>query len=81
MEDIKKRVIDCMQKVEIYLPEDTEDYGNINLNDYIPDSVAFISFIVAVEEEFGIELPDELLMQSALSTVDSFCTQLENVIK
>lgn len=77
--DVKKRIVECLQRVGIILPEQI-DYFDINLNDYILDSLLFISFILCIEKEFGMEVPDEMLLQSTLSTLDSFSSTLERYI-
>lgn len=57
-----------LQIIESKLAEIAEANGilvddfELNLIEYIPDSITFIAFIVAIEEEFDIELPDDFLL-------------------
>ena len=57
-----------LQIIESKLAEIAEANGilvddfELNLIEFIPDSITFIAFIVAIEEEFDIELPDDFLL-------------------
>lgn len=64
---IKKILIDVFEDAGIYV--DCEEKDDINISNYIKDSIQFISIIVAMEEKLEIEIPDELL---ALDTFSSF---------
>lgn len=52
------------------------DDKNMLLQDFFPDSLVFVSIIVGIEEEFELELPDEMLLIENLGT---FNTLLERV--
>lgn len=41
------------------------------------DSIQFISIVVQVEEEFGIEIPDECLTVDVLNTFDDFVSLID----
>ena len=64
---IKKILIDVFEDAGIYV--DCEEKDDINISNYIKDSIQFISIIVAMEEKLEIEIPDELL---SLDTFGSF---------
>lgn len=64
---IKKILIDVFEDAGIYV--DCEEKDDINISNYIKDSIQFISIIVAMEEKLEIEIPDELL---ELDTFSSF---------
>ena len=52
------------------------DDKNMLLQDYFPDSLVFVSIIVGIEEEFELELPDEMLL---IENMGTFNTLLERV--
>lgn len=72
------RIIECIQKVGIDV-SDSEDYKSINLNEYVLDSISFVSFIVEVEKEFDCEIPDDLLLMSTLTTVGKFSEMIDEI--
>ena len=39
------------------------------IEDYLEDSMSYISFIVEIEQEFDIEVPDEYLLPDRLKTI------------
>ena len=55
---IKNDINTVLCDMGILVPDDNND---IDLSEYIIDSLQFISFIVEIENKFGIEIPDELL--------------------
>ena len=58
MEEIKEFIVDYIQR-EYTLPADV-DVMNLNYVEagYI-DSLGFVQFVALLEDEFGIEVPDE----------------------
>ncbi len=44
------------------------------------DSLAFIRFVVALEEEFNIEFPDEKLLMSEMNTVSKILNVVETIL-
>lgn len=71
----KKILIDVLEEAGIYV--DYEEKDDINISNYIKDSIQFISIIVAMEEKLEIEIPDELLIIDTFSSfnhlIDIIC--------
>ncbi|BCK01469.1 phosphopantetheine-binding protein [Anaerocolumna chitinilytica] len=68
MNDIIIKIIDIVNEVT----EDTkitEESLEMSFEELGIDSIAFISIIISLEEEFCIEIPDENLLLSELNTV------------
>lgn len=42
---------------------------NDKIYDIIPDSLTFVTFIIEIEQEFNIEIPDELLNPEQMGTI------------
>ncbi|MCI9435926.1 MAG: acyl carrier protein [Lachnospiraceae bacterium] len=51
--------------------------GDFTISDYIPDSLMFIEFIIAIEETIGKELPDDFLDNELLSSAIGFAEKLD----
>ena len=72
---IKKLIFDILDENGIYIdPEEMEK--DIDLREYLVDSLQFIYFVVALEEKMGIELPDEVLAYDYLSSINGFTNMI-----
>ena len=67
--DIINRIVSILHEEGI---EAEYTGGDLDLRDYIIDSIQFISFIVEVEREFDIEIPNEILLYDSISSLHSF---------
>jgi len=63
------------EKLGIIISVDEQD--DFAINDYIFDSIVFIQFIIAIEEEIGEELPDDFLLYDVFSSVKGFAEKLD----
>ena len=53
---------------------------DIDLRDYVVDSLMFISFIIELESKLQVEIPAELLFIDSLSSLSGFSYLLMNTI-
>ncbi len=75
-EEIKKGIITCFQNVGIMIPlDDISD--DLEIQEYIEDSIMFITMIIELENHFGIEIPDEYLLPEMLSNLGSLTDIVE----
>ena len=87
-EIIEGIILETLNEMGIYIdtsflssyPDNTVPPTDINLRDYITDSIMFISFIVELEKKFEIEFPDELLLINALASLSGFAYLLAEII-
>lgn len=78
-EDIRSKAIDTLEKIGALIPDiDPVIDEDINIQDYIFDSLQFITFIVELERMLEIEIPDELLNYENLVSLNAFCIGLES---
>lgn len=77
--NIKGNVLSILEQNGIYIKQDAD--VDIDLRDYIADSFQFITFIVELEEQIGIEFPDEFLTIEKLSSLNGFANIIEAVMK
>ena len=73
----RERVIRCLNTVGILIDPTSDD---VNLNDYDVDSITFISFIVEIEKEFDIEIPDGYLYVEILQSLNGFINLVEQLV-
>ena len=64
--DIKQGILEALEAIGVILDENVE---NISLSEIIEDSIAFMSFIVELEDKFSIEIPDDWLAADRLATL------------
>lgn len=62
------------QKMGLIVPVDDEDFA---ISDYIVESIVFIEFILAIEEEIGFELSDDFLYHDLLTSAKGFSEKLD----
>jgi acyl carrier protein len=65
-------VIECFQALGIVVEKD-----NFYIKDYIEDSVTYVTFIVELEQKFGVEITDEYLGTKALETMQDIVNMIE----
>ena len=70
---IHKKTLECLEHISIVLDDCR---GDINLSEFDIDSIAFVSFIVDLEETFNILIPDYYLTYEILQSL----TGLENLV-
>lgn len=74
----REKVIECLSNVGILIDDQQED---VNVNEYDIDSITFISFIVEIENEFGIVIPDGYLYAEILQSLNGFVSFLDQLIE
>ena len=67
-----------LKKNGILISDSPDD---INLREQIQDSIQYISFIVTLEQELNIEIPDEMLSIEALDSFNGFCKRLDEILE
>lgn len=71
------RIISCLKNIGIYV--DDEENLDIDINDYIEDSITFITFVVELEREFNIEIPDDYLIPTQLNTISNILNLIKEL--
>lgn len=69
--DIRQNLIDVIKENGFSI-EGLDKSVDIDLREYIVDSVQFIAFIISVENKFEIEIPDEYLLYENIASLNSF---------
>lgn len=78
MQAIEKRIIEI---VNLVLPDCSITVDNLNddLCELGMDSILFIQIVVALEEEFECEIPDEKLLIIEMDTVQKIVDVLQSI--
>lgn len=72
---IKKTISRCLENVGIEF-----DNTDSNLSDSLVDSLVFISFIIELEENFGIEFDDDMFSDDNFRTLDDLCEVIKTYV-
>lgn len=57
-----------------------DEKSDINLIDYGMDSIGFVSFIIEIENELKISVPEEALLIENISSLHGFITYVESLL-
>lgn len=77
--------MNSLQIIESELVEIAEENGiliddfEMSIMEYIPDSITFITFIVAIEEKFDIEMPDDFLLIEKFGSIKELATVINDI--
>lgn len=74
---IKEKVIRTLEIVGVAIDESEED---VCLLDYDISSLTFIAFVVELEKEFSIKIPDEYFNMDLLVSLIGICNMLDVLI-
>lgn len=73
--NIKNYIFDIFDKSGIYI-DSSEMEQDLDLREYLVDSIQYVYFIVELEERLGLELPDEVLIYDNLASINGFANMV-----
>jgi acyl carrier protein len=76
---LREKIFDVLETNGIYI-EDSKDSEDLDLREYILDSIQFISLIVELEKELNIEFPDEVLIFDNIASLNGFTTIIQSIL-
>ena len=76
--DVKEKLLQCFLNIGVVI-DDTED--DVDLKEYITDSVQVIAAIVEIERIFSIAFPDDLLLFSVFDSFNGLVKIVESILK
>lgn len=77
--DVSKKLVETLEEVGIVIDLSSYD-DDFDLREYIEDSLVFISTIIHIEDNLGIEIPDELLSYDALLSFKAFTNTITELV-
>ncbi|GHV15158.1 hypothetical protein FACS1894219_11920 [Clostridia bacterium] len=70
-DEIKKVILSALDEIGVYFDDqDIKSETDIDLREYIVDSLQFISFVVELEHQLCVEYPDDLLLYDNIASLD-----------
>ena len=76
--DVKNAILKSLD--EIGLQVEFSESLDIDLRDYIFDSLSFISFVIELENILSVEIPPEMLTLDHFSSMSNLCEVLNELI-
>jgi acyl carrier protein len=75
----RERLLGILEESGLYV-EQKSSGEDLDLREYIVDSVQFMSFVVEIESQFNIEMPDEALAYERFASLNGLATIIESII-
>jgi acyl carrier protein len=73
-----EKLLEILEESGLYVEQKSAG-EDIDLREYIVDSVQFMSFIVEIEAQLNIEIPDEILVYDNLASLNGFASILQSI--
>lgn len=71
-DSVRKIVIESLNRIGVGIENDDD----VNLTEYDIDSISFVSFLIDIENELGICLPDRFINFDILQSLNGFVNML-----
>ena len=79
--EVREKLLNILEDSGIFIDRDNiQSENDIDLREYITDSIQFISFIVEIEKELNMEFPDEYLLYDKIASLNGFSTIIKSVV-
>ncbi|MDR2177562.1 MAG: acyl carrier protein [Treponema sp.] len=75
---VREKLLGILEESGLFIDQKSPE-GDLDLREYIVDSVQFMSFVVEIENQFDIEIPDEVLAYDNLASLNGFITIVESI--
>jgi acyl carrier protein len=76
--NVREKLFEILEESGLYVERKSSE-EDIDLREYIVDSVQFMSFIVEIEAQLNIEIPDEVLVYDNLGSLNGFTSILQSI--
>ncbi|MEF9958762.1 phosphopantetheine-binding protein [Niameybacter sp.] len=78
IELIREKSYEVLGSIGIYIDKDI-DTEDLDLREYIADSLEFMSMIIAFEDKFEISFPTEVLNFESIASFNTFLSVIEEL--
>lgn len=72
---VKKYIFEILDENGVYIAPSDIDM-DLDLREYIVDSLQYVYFIVELENRLGLELPDQILLYENLASINGFANMV-----
>lgn len=71
------KIVECLEEVGVFCDTNCDD---IDLREYDIDSISFMSFVINLENEFGIIIPDYMVNYESFCSVAAVAKYIDETI-
>ncbi len=75
--DVREKLLAALDEIGIIIDSTQEEF---DLQEYITDSITFITFIVNIEKQLDIEVPDDMLLITKMHSFVAYCETMLSVV-
>ena len=75
MKEIREKIIECLENLGFVLDKMSEE-KDVDLSEYILDSIDYVQFMVELEETFAIDIPDSMLGIDVLKSLNGLANMI-----
>ena len=79
MENVKKCILEFFEENGVCIDQDAMA-NDIDLREYLIDSMQYLYFLVELERMLDTELPDEILLYDNLSSLNGFSNRIASIL-
>jgi acyl carrier protein len=76
--EVREKLLGILEESGLYIDRESPE-EDLDLREYIVDSVQFMGFIVEIENQFDIEIPDEVLAYDNLASLNGLTSVIESI--
>ena len=76
IEKINNFLLEILSEMGIYIDMKIDEENDIDLTEYISNSIDFITFFIEIEDTLNIELPDTLLGLDNIKSLHAFANKI-----
>ena len=76
--NIRNAIIESLDEIGIVIEDDEKDF---DLQEYIVDSLQFISLVVTIEQKLNIEMPENLLLYERMKSFNGYCEAIREIVQ
>lgn len=81
-DEIEKKIIEIMNQVGMCVDDSIDfEHEDLVVNEYFHDSFQFISFIMDLEEYFGIALPDSYVGLEHFTSLKALACSIQDLLE
>ncbi|MDE5823128.1 MAG: acyl carrier protein [Lachnospiraceae bacterium] len=73
---MKERLLDLLKEIQ---PYEEIDYDTLLVSEGILDSLGLAEFIVALQEEFGVDIPEDMITEENFQTIETIRVMIEKL--
>ena len=76
--NVREVILECLDELGIMIDDDGSDF---DLQEYIVDSLQFITLVVSIEQKFDVEMPENMLLYEKMKSFNGYCEAVNELVQ